>query len=344
MQKTKFPHMEWAKAHTKSPAPLELGFSGARRPDGPEYLELVGGDPVLEAKIARKYGVAKDHVYLTAGTSLANFVTLAAFVGRGDFVGVERPRYTPLAEIPGGLGGRVIDIVRRPGAGLGALPKKATVIVVTTPHNPTGQLLRDADWKKLARFADAGGIVVVDEVYRDLQDKPPAVAASRHPRFLTTAGVTKAYGLGGLRMGWVLGEPELLARVRRVNDLVSVQCSTPSIVALRAAWSRLPEFRRRALRPVARNLAALRRSGLKFIEPDAGLTAFVRVGDGDRCMEEMATRGVGVATGSFFGDNRYVRVYLGTEPAVFRAGIERLAAYLGGGRNSRSATLRKSGR
>jgi len=332
MQKAKFHHMLWAKAHTNSPAPFELGFSGAGHPTGPGYREFVSGDPVLQAKLARKYGVPEHHIYLTAGTGLANFVTLAAFVGRGDIVAVERPRYTPLAEIPGGLGGQVVDVVRRPDGSLGAIPKKAKLMVTTTPHNPTGRLLTDADWKKLARFADAGGIVVVDEVYRDLQKKPPAVAARRHPRFLTTGGVTKTYGLGSLRMGWVFGEPELLDRVRRVNDLVSVQCSTPSILALRRVWDRLPEFRRNAMRPIARNLATLRRSGVPFIEPEAGLTAFVRVGDGDRCMAAMTERGVGVATGSFFGDNRYVRVFLGADPAIFREGIQRLADYLGGGK------------
>jgi len=329
--------MEWAKAHTDSPAPLELGFSWAGHPAGSNYREFVSGDPVLESKIGRKYGVPKNHVYLTAGTSLANFITLAAFVRRGKIVGVERPRYTPLAEIPGGLGGRVVDIPRHPdgrfGGRLGALPKDAEVVVVTTPHNPTGRLMHDADWKKLARFADAGGIVVVDEIYRDLQKKPPAVAASRHPRFVTTGGVTKTYGLGALRMGWVLGEPGLLDRVRRVNDLVSVQCATPSIMALRRIWKRLPELRRVAMRPVARNIGALRRSGVEFIEPEAGLTAFVRVGDGDRCVADMAERGVGLATGSFFGDNRYVRVFLGADPAVFRQGIARLADYLGAGKN-----------
>ena len=94
--------------------------------------------------------------------------------------------------------------------------------------------------------------------------------------------------------------------------------------------SRLPEFRRNAMRPVRRNLATLRRSGIPFLEPDAGLTAFVRVGDGDGCAEAMAERGVGVASGSFFGDNRYVRLFLGADPAAFREGVAELKDYLTG--------------
>jgi len=265
-------------------------------------------------------------VYLAGGTSLANFVTLAAFTRRGAVVGVETPRYAPLSEIPGGLGGRVVDIERK--GKLGSLPKKAELIVVSSPHNPTGRLLDGGDWNRLGRFADGGGVVVVDEVYRDLQAKPPEVAAARHPRFLTTGGLTKAYGLGGLRLGWVLGAPELLDRVRRVDNLVSVQCATPSILHLRRIWKKLPEYRRNSLRPVRGNLRALRKSGLSFIEPEAGLTVFVEAGDGDATAAAMAERGVGVASGSFFGDPRYVRLFLGAEPAAFRAGLAELVDYL----------------
>ncbi|MHC4952779.1 MAG: pyridoxal phosphate-dependent aminotransferase [Planctomycetota bacterium] len=331
MQKAKFPHMEWAKAHTLDPAPIELGFSGAGRPPGAPYREFGSGDPVLEAKIASRYGVAPDHVYLTGGTSLANFVALAALVRRGGVVGVERPRYAPLAEIPEGLGGSIVDIRRRPDGKMGSIPREAELVVCTSPHNPTGRLLTEPDWRKLARFADRGGFVLVDEVYRDLSRKAklPAVAASRHPRFVTTGGITKTYGLGGLRLGWVLAAPDLLARIKRVDNLVSVQCATPSILLLRRIWDRLPALRRDNMRPIARNLATLRKSGIEFIEPEAGLTVFARVGNGDRCAKAMAERGVGVATGSFFGDNRYVRLFLGADPAVFREGIARLKDYLG---------------
>ena len=337
MQKAKFPHMEWAKAHTAEPLPIELGFSGAPHPAGEAYREYGSGDPAIEAKIARKYAVPKGHVYLAGGTSLANFVTFAAFVEPGMVVGVETPRYAPLAEVPKGLGAQVVDIRRRADGKLGAIPKDARLVVVTSPHNPTGRLLNETDWKKLERFADRGGMVIVDEVYRDLQSKPPAVAAARHERFLTTGGLTKTYGLGALRLGWVLGAPALLEQVAHADNLISVQCATPSIDLLTSVWSRLPEFRRNAMRPVRTNLATLRKSGIPFIEPEAGLTAFVKVGDADRCAAEMAKRGVGIAPGSFFGDNRYARIFLGADPKPFREGINLLKGYLTGPKRSNAA-------
>jgi aspartate/methionine/tyrosine aminotransferase len=335
--------MEWAKAHSRHPLPVELGFSGAPRPPGADFREHGSGEPWLEARIARRYGVPRDHVYLIGGTSLANFVAIAAFCGPGRKVAVETPRYAPLAEIPRGLGARVVDVPRRPDGRLGPLPRGARLAVVTTPHNPTGRLLREPDWRALRKFADRGGVVLVDEVYRDLQRRPPPVAATLHPRFLTTASVTKAYGLGALRIGWVLGVPGLLARVRRVDNLVSVQCATPSLRRLRQAWPRLDALRRAALRPVRANLLLLRRSGLPFIEPEAGLTALVEVGDGDAVAEALERRGVGVARGSFFGAPRHVRVFLGADPRTFARGLRALVDQAPRGRRRRAISS-KTGR
>jgi len=86
MQNVSFPHMEWAKAHTEHPLEVEPGFSGAARPRGTACAEHCSGEPSLERRIARKYGVSKDRVYLVGGTSLENFVTLAAFCGAPQYV------------------------------------------------------------------------------------------------------------------------------------------------------------------------------------------------------------------------------------------------------------------
>jgi len=323
MRNALFPHMEWAKALAARPLPVPLGWSGAPNPalaalreHGPQEAELV-------RRIARRHGVPSSHVYLTGGTSLANFVAIAAFADPGDAVVVETPRYGSLAEIPRGLGCRVLDLPRDPEGGLAEPPAEGTLLVVTNPHNPTGRLLTEADWGRLERFARRG-VVLVDEVYRDLQPRPPRVAAARHARFLTTASLTKSYGLGALRLGWVLAAPPLLDRVRRVDNLVSVAVSMPSVLLALRLWPRLPALRQRALRHRAGNLARLRASGLRFVAPQAGLTALVEAGDGDAAAAAAAQEGVAVVPGSFFQAPSCVRVFLGAEPAAFRRGIETL--------------------
>jgi len=328
--------MEWAKAHTRTPLPIELGFSGARRPAQKLLREHGSGHRELERRIARKYGVFKDSVYLVGGTSLGNFIAIAAHCDPGDLVAVETPRYAPLAEIPRSLGARVVSIPRSEAGRLGPIPARAKLVVVTSPHNPTGRLLDQTDWSALDRAAARGAVVLVDEVYRDLQARPGPVAARRNPRFLTTASFTKSYGLGALRLGWVLGAPELLDPVRRVDNLVSVQVSTPSLEKLLQIWPRLPELRRKAMRPIRGNLQRLRESGLRLIEPDAGLTVLVEVGDGDAVAASLERRGIGVARGSFFEAPRHVRLFLGADPRRFRTGVAALQAVMAG----ESATAR----
>ncbi len=329
MRNALFPHMEWAKAMGRKPLPIQLGFSGAPAPRGNALREWGSGHPEMEQRIAEKYGIARDQIYLVGGTSLANFVAISAFCDPGESVVVESPRYAPLAEIPRSLGARVTDILHRPDRPFGPIPEESVLAVVSSPHNPTGRLLQGPDWGALSRFADGGGVVLVDEVYRDLQDSPGPVAAARHPGFLTTGSFTKTYGLGGLRLGWILGAPDLLAQVRRVDNLISVQCATPSLVMLEKIWPRLPALREKTMRPIARNVATLRASGLEFVEPEAGLTALVKVGDGDRVADELEKEGVGVARGSFFNAPEYVRVFLGLEPSLFRRGIEALVRAAG---------------
>jgi len=342
MRNAFFPHMEWAKrqsrlaaAARKSDSPggsrktpkkaiaIQLGFSGAGNPGGPTLREYGSGHPELQAKLARRFGVPRDHVYLVGGTSLANFVSIAAFCDPGDLVAVELPRYAPLGEIPRALGCEIADVPVHSDR-LGPIPKNARLAVVTSPHNPTGRALHDRDWKALARFADRGGVVLVDEVYTELQKKRTAVAATRHPRFLTTGSFTKTHGLGALRLGWVLADPDLLEPIRRVDNLVSVQVATPSILKLLNVWPRLGEWRQKTLRHVAQNLRTLRASGLSFRKPDGGLTAFVNVGDGDAVSDELERRGVGVARGSYFGAPYGIRVFLAGDPAAFKKGVEQI--------------------
>ena len=116
-----------------------------------------------------------------------------------------------------------------------------------------------------------------------------------------------------------------LATVRRVDNLISVQVSTPALVQLDRVWPRLPALLARTKRPIAENLATLRRAGIEFIEPEAGLTAFARVGDGDAVSARLEKQGVGVARGSFFEAPEYVRLFLGADPRAFRTGIEALS-------------------
>jgi hypothetical protein len=132
------------------------------------------------------------------------------------------------------------------------------LIIITSPHNPSGVLVDQSTLVRIGELAaEAGARVLVDEVYRDLlfEDAPPA---SLHlgQQFIVTSSLTKAYGLSGLRCGWILCEPELAERMRRLNDLVGVVGSMPSDKLSLVAF---------------RNLAALAARSRALIEPNTRL-------------------------------------------------------------------------
>src|SRR5262249_8841376 len=104
------------------------------------------------------------------------------------------------------------------------------LIVITSPHNPSGVVVEQAAFNEIAELsASIGASVLVDEVYRDIlfEDAPPS-ACHLGPQFIATNSLTKSYALSGLRCGWILCEPGLAEKMRRLNDLFGAVGSMPS--------------------------------------------------------------------------------------------------------------------
>src|SRR5262249_42402712 len=151
------------------------------------------------------------------GCSGANFLAIAALVGAGDDVLIERPTYDPLIGACQLMGARITRFDRRFDNGwrldLDAIRARLTprtrLIVITSPHNPTGAVIDSASLTTLGEMAaSVGAHVLVDEVYLDGANfvvagraKP---AATLDGPFLSTASLTKSYGLAGIRCGWVV--------------------------------------------------------------------------------------------------------------------------------------------
>jgi aspartate/methionine/tyrosine aminotransferase len=266
------PYMEWAKMR---PSPrFDLAGSnvlpcsidelaGAREAIALDGRNESGYAPLIEA-IADRYGVHPAQVTPAQGTSGANFLVCAALLEPGDDVLVERPGYDPLLGAPRLLGARVVRFERDFADGFAldpdrvrrAMTPRTRLIIITSPHNPTGVIADTAALDEVGRLAAAAGAhVLVDEVYLDaavavaeevrhsLHLQPDATgeyrpaaghpsvapsvgrtqsrtAAGRGEVFLTTSSLTKSYGLSGLRCGWVLSSPAVAERLRRARDVV----------------------------------------------------------------------------------------------------------------------------
>jgi aspartate/methionine/tyrosine aminotransferase len=345
--------MEWAK--TRPTPDFDLAGSNilaCSLDDLPGALDAIALDgandagyrPLMDA-IAARYGVDVDRVTTASGTSGANFLVFAALLDPGDDVLVERPGYDPLLGAARLFGARTVrfdrvfedgyrldpDRVRR------AMTPRTKLIVITTPHNPTGVPAAAAALEEIGRIAaEAGARVLVDEVYRDATGDASPPAAARDAVFITTSSLTKSYGLSSLRAGWVIAAPALTYRVRRARDVVD---GTGSIVAERLAtlaFQHLDALDSRARTILARNAAlatAFLRSHpeLEWV-PSAGTIVFPRIqgiNDArpfvDRLMREQRTA---VGPGSFFEAPAHFRLGYGGDTEKIRAGLDRLGAAL----------------
>jgi aspartate/methionine/tyrosine aminotransferase len=351
--------MHWAKARERSR--FNLGGSGAPPPPVEEAAELLAFDgsvslssagdchgfPALRAAIAAFHGVGEESVLVSDGTSLANYAALAALAGPGERVLVEAPTYAVLAEIPRFHGAVVEPLARRPEDGwvprlqevrraLDAAGPRLRGVVLTRLHNPTGTNLPDDFLAELARLADAHDFhVLLDEVYLDFVDARPGHRFS--PRFLSTGSLTKVYGFGGLRVGWVVGDPSALAPVKEVSFYLAVNASAPSQLAAIRILAARERFlaRTRALAARGRDIVERWLSGrddVSWVPPAGGLVGFVRLhrveDTASFAARLLETTGVALAAGEHFGEPGWVRLGFGIEEEKLREALRHLGAAL----------------
>lgn len=352
------PYMTWAKHHAKArwdltgsnllPCTLD-DLPGAR-----EALELYGrnddGWPPLVDAIAARYRVDTSRVATAAGASGANFLALAALVRPGDDVLFEWPGYDPQMGAARLLGARVRTFARgwperfalRAENVAAALTDGTRAIVVTNLHNPSGAYADPQALERVGALArDVGAKVLVDEVYLDAVDGVDATpAATRDDVFVSTNSLTKSYGLAGLRVGWILADPETIERALRARDVVDGVGSIPSEILGTLAFQRLDALLARAravLAPGARLFADFMRSRpeLDWVEPVGGAVAFPRLKRADDAepFVERAARdfGVGVTPGRYFGEPAHFRVAVAGARATLEAGLEALGRALDAG-------------
>lgn len=352
------PYMEWAKLHAH--ARFDLAASGvgslplselmAELPVPLEEvvaaLEITGdpgyGYPPLLARLAAKAGVSGECVVSATGTSMANYLALASVLDPGEEVLIEEPTYELLVSTARYLGAEVRRFPRRfedgwavdPAEVERALTPATRLVVVTNLHNPSGVRTPDQVLARVAALAgDADARLLVDEVYLEACfDAPGRSAFHLGPNVLATASLTKAYGLSGLRCGWILAPPALAERMRHLDDLHGASAAHPAERLSVLALDHLAPIAERARTRLAKNRALLERfldtrSDLAAVRPEAGTIAFPRLLRGDvdpLCRHLRARHDTTVVPGRFFGEPEHFRVGIGGETEVVEEGLRRL--------------------
>src|SRR5712691_10253644 len=183
------------------------------------YAEGVGREATRALVASFHAGREADDVVITTGTSEANFLALATLVSVGDEVVVVMPNYMQVHGLASGLGARVREIWLREERGWmvdldalrAAVNGRTKVICVCQPNNPTGQILSQSEISTIVRIADHHGAwILADEVYRGAErsgDESPSFSGHGE-RIVVTGGLSKVYGLPGLRIGWIVAPRE----------------------------------------------------------------------------------------------------------------------------------------
>jgi aspartate/methionine/tyrosine aminotransferase len=332
------PYMEWAKL--QSAGRFNLANSGVKNFPLSELgvtidqLEIngpsiYGYEPLLQA-LARRYRVQKECVVSAVGTSLANYLALAATTEPGDEILVEQPTYELILSTARYLGLAVKRFPRRaendfaidPADVERHLTARTRVIAICNLHNPTGTLVPDAILHEVGKLAaKVGAYVLVDEVYREmLFESSPASAFHIDPeRFIVTNSLTKAYGLSGLRCGWVLAPPELARRMFRINDLHGATFAHPAELLSVVALEKLPQIATHMKSMLVTNRKLLHdflrgREDLEYFWPEYGAIAFPRLKNGDvntLCDTLRRDFETSIVPGSFFESPDRFRIGVG---------------------------------
>jgi hypothetical protein len=315
------------------------------------------GTPDLRSKIAAMYpGATTEHIEVTNGGAEANWIVLWHLIEPGDEAVMMMPNYMQVRGVARGLGATVQawplvpseDGARwRPDlARLESLVTSRTkVILICNPNNPTGARTIGAELDEICRIAGrVGAWVVSDEIYRgaEMDGVETDSVWGRYERAIVTSGLSKAYGLPGLRIGWVAAPPGVCATLWGIHDYTTI---APGAINDRLARIALTPDRRerilartrgiiRANYPTVRRWIEKRAPRLAHIAPEAGAIVYVRYSHDinstalvERLRDEQS---VLVVPGDHFDMDRYLRIGFGSDPAHLVGGLERLSELLDG--------------
>jgi len=310
------------------------------------------GSPLLRERIAALYpGASADDVLVTCGSAEANFIACWRLVEPGDRVVIVTPTYGQTPGLAEGLGAEVAELPLEeelgwqpaPGAAAEAIRAGTRLVVVTNPNNPTGAVLSPASLHEILAAAErVGAWILADEVYAGAELSGPVTptAWGRSSRVVVAASLSKAYGLPGLRIGWLVADSDWRDEMWARKDYTTI---APSVLCDRLAAA--------AMEPTARQQILARARGiltahlailsdwiadyggiLRFRPPDAGAIALIgyemeidSATLAERLRVEHSTL---IVPGYQFGREGFFRIGCGYSEAHLTGGLAQLSSLL----------------
>ena len=331
---------------------VTMGFDLDEFLDQPLGYSQSNGTIELRERLAAIYpGANVDQIEVTNGTSEANYLVALSQLNRGDVFAMELPNYMQMPGIARSLGAtiRTFHLVEddnwepdweeferavSPGTGL---------LYVSNPNNPTGSVLSDNAMHRIVERCNACGTwLLADEVYLGAEVDRSRTRSfwGMSDRVIVTSGLSKAYGIPGVRIGWIVGPRGFAERCWTQHDYVTICPNKLSDRVARVAvegqnrercYARTREILRRNL-PIAREWVAGFEGRVTWREPEAGAIALVRY-ESDVPSLDVAERvrtkqNTLIVPGSHVGLEGYLRLWLGGREEFLREGLRRVGVEL----------------
>jgi len=315
---------------------------------------LQAGLPALRKLVAGDYphlNLAPDQVIITAGSQEAMYLAVMTLVEAGDEVLIPNPGFVAYPTITRMAGG-IPTYYQLPAANDFSfdldefklrLTSKTKLIVCTSPSNPTGRTLSGDELRAMAQAVKdvaPDAFIISDEIYRDLYygNERPASISEFYPRTVVISGLSKSMSMTGWRLGWILGDPAVIAAAHLLHGYVTTCASTVSQKAALVAWgdeaAAARELHRETFQKRRDHLVSLlRNAGLRCINPDGAFYTMVDVrpyGSSMDVAEAFLDGGVVTVPGNAFGSEGegFLRCSFCADVPVLAEGVARIDAAL----------------
>lgn len=315
----------------------------------------VNGEPELRERIAALYPDASAaNVLVTVGASEANLLAATTLLQPGDEIVTTRPTYLQFGGIARNMGVavRTVDLVEEDGWALDTdalvdlVTERTRVIAVVNPNNPTGQILTEVEMDAIveaARRADAW--LLADEVYGGAERNREAITPTfygRYEKVLAVNSLSKAYGLPGLRVGWMVAPTDLIEDLWRRHEyaVVSTTMLSNRLATLALSPAVRPQLLARTRGLIRQGYELLAESlavheGLfSVVAPQASALSFVRydlpIGSSQFSEALRNDQSVLVVPGDAFGLDKHLRIQYALPPDYLRSGFQRLNQFVAG--------------
>jgi aspartate/methionine/tyrosine aminotransferase len=331
---------------------VEMGFDLDAFMDQPLGYSQSNGTIELRERLAAIYpGADIEQIEVTNGTSEANYLIALSQLRPGDEVAMEVPNYMQMPGVARSLGATVRTFSLRQDTGWEpdwdeferSVTRRTRLLYLSNPNNPTGSILSRAAMERIvSRCESTGTWILADEVYlgAEIDRERTTSFWGMSDRVIVTSGLSKAYGMPGVRVGWMVGPRSLVSECWSQHDYLTIGPNKMSDRLARAAVE--PQNRERCYArtrailahnlPIARDWIAGFGGHLTWREPQAGAIALVRY-DADIPSVDIADRvrvnqSTLIVPGSHVGLQGYLRIWLGGREGFLREGLRRIGTEL----------------